>query len=100
MQTTLLSSKGQIIIPKTLRVARHWGPGTRLEVHDTSEGVLLKHVAPANKVDLKSGLQAIRNRVAYAGAKLSLADMDAAVMREASRTSPTPASKTPRKSPR
>ena len=35
MQTTVLSSKGQVIIPKTLRVARRWGPGTQLEVHDT-----------------------------------------------------------------
>ncbi|MBC7610015.1 MAG: AbrB/MazE/SpoVT family DNA-binding domain-containing protein [Polaromonas sp.] len=100
MQTTLLSSKGQIIIPKTLRVARHWGPGTRLEVHDTPEGVLLKPIAPANKIELKSGLRAIRDRVAYAGPKLSLADMDAAVMQEASRLSPIPAIKTPRKPPR
>ena len=42
MHTTVLSSKGQIIIPKALRVARRWGPGTQLEVHDTPEGVLLR----------------------------------------------------------
>ena len=35
MQTTTLSSKGQVIIPKALRATRQWGPGTRLEVHDT-----------------------------------------------------------------
>ncbi len=85
MQTTLLSSKGQVIIPKVLRVARHWSAGTQLEVHDTPEGILLKHVAPALKIDLKTGLKAIRQRLAYAGPKLSLADMDAAVLREASK---------------
>ncbi len=85
MQTTLLSSKGQVIIPKTLRMARRWSAGTRLEVQDTPDGILLRHIAPANKTDLKSGLQAIRQRVAYAGPKLSLADMDAAVMQEASK---------------
>ena len=85
MQTTLLSSKGQVIIPKMLRIARRWGAGTRLEVRDTPEGLLLRHVAPANKTDLHSGLDAIRKRVAYAGPTLSLADMDAAILQEASK---------------
>jgi AbrB family looped-hinge helix DNA binding protein len=90
MQTTLLSSKGQVIIPKILRVARHWGAGTRLEVQDTPEGILLRHIAPVKKTDLKSGLAAIRLRVAYAGPTLSLADMEAAVLHEASKTRPRP----------
>ena len=96
MQTTLLSSKGQVIIPKMLRVARQWSAGTRLEVHDTPEGILLKHIAPAPKTDLKVGLKAIRQRLAYAGPTLRLADMDAAVLREASkalRKPPTKSSK-------
>lgn len=83
MQTTLLSSKGQVIIPKMLRVARHWGAGTRLEVQDTPEGILLKHIAPTHKTDLKSGLEAIRQRLSYTGPKLSLENMDAAVLEEA-----------------
>ena len=85
VQTTLLSSKGQVIIPKMLRVARRWIAGTRLDVHDTPEGILLKHIAPALKIDLKTGLKAIRQRLAYAGPKLSFADMDAAVLRKASK---------------
>lgn len=97
MQTTLLSSKGQVIIPKALRMARRWGAGTRLEVHDTPEGLLLKNVATPEKVELKSGLQAIRHRVAYAGPRLTVADMNDAIMREASRTAPAAATKTPRK---
>lgn len=83
MHSTLMSSKGQIIVPKILRVARHWSADTRLEVKDTPEGILLKHSSPAKKTALKSGLAAIRQRLAYAGPLLSLADMDAAILQEA-----------------
>ncbi|MEO7851361.1 MAG: AbrB/MazE/SpoVT family DNA-binding domain-containing protein [Rubrivivax sp.] len=83
MRTTVLSSKGQVIIPKTLRVERRWGPGTRLEVHDTPEGVLLRPADPTAKVGLASGLAAIRRRLGYSGPALSVTEMDAAVLREA-----------------
>jgi AbrB family looped-hinge helix DNA binding protein len=81
MQTTTLSSKGQVIIPKTLRTALRWAPGTQLEVHDTPEGVLLRPAVLATKAALPEGLAAIRRRVAYAGPTVSLEDMDAAVLR-------------------
>jgi AbrB family looped-hinge helix DNA binding protein len=81
MQTTTLSSKGQVIIPKTLRAALRWAPGTQLEVHDTPEGVLLRPAALATKASLPEGLAAIRRRVAYAGPTVSLEDMNAAVLR-------------------
>lgn len=81
MQTTTLSSKGQVIIPKTLRTALRWAPGTQLEVHDTPEGVLLRPAVLAKKAALPEGLAAIRRRVAYAGPTVSLEDMDAAVLR-------------------
>ena len=64
MHTTLMSSKGQIMVPKILRVARHWTAGTRLEVQNTPEGIFLKHISPAKKTALKSGLAAIRLRLA------------------------------------
>jgi AbrB family looped-hinge helix DNA binding protein len=82
MQTTILSSKGQVIIPKTLRVARRWGPGTQLEVHDTPDGVLLRPARPPQKVAVPVGLASIRRRVAYAGPVLSLEAMDAKVLRQ------------------
>ena len=83
MHCTVLSSKGQVIIPKTLRAARRWGPGTRLEVFDTPEGVLFRPVQHASKGALAGGLSAIRQRVAYRGPVVSMADMGAAVVREA-----------------
>jgi len=99
MQTTTLSSKGQVIIPKALRAARRWGPGTQLEVHDTADGVLLRPAAPGQKVALSGGLAAIRQRVAYAGPVLSLAAMDAEVLRQAASSAPmqAPAARTARK---
>ena len=95
MHSTVLSSKGQVIIPKTLRAARRWGPGTRLEVFDTPDGVLFRPVQHATKAELASGLAAIRQRVAYRGPVVSLADMDAAVLREATQRhrSPGPGAK-------
>lgn len=42
METTKLSSKGQIIIPKWLRDAYRWETGLEFVVIDTGEGVLLK----------------------------------------------------------
>ena len=101
MRTTVLSSKGQVIIPKALRVARRWGPGTQLEVRDTPEGVLLSPKGPTNKVALTTGLAAIRWRVAYRGPAVSLAQMDAAVLREAAllaaAPAPPPKARAPRK---
>ena len=86
MQTTLVSSKGQVIIPKMLRMARRWSAGTRLEVQDTPEGILLRHIVPANKTELISGLLAIRKRLSYSGPTLSIADMDEAISQEANKT--------------
>lgn len=93
--TTTLSSKGQIIIPKALRAARRWGPGTQLEVHDTPEGVLLRPLQPAPKAALAAGLAAIRRRVDYRGPVISLAQMDAAVLEEAARRAAAPAGAKP-----
>ena len=44
--TTIVSTKGQVVLPKAVRQSRRWGSGTRLIVEDTADGVLLK-AAPA-----------------------------------------------------
>ena len=41
-QTTTVSTKGQVILPKSIRDQRHWNAGTRLLVQNTDDGVLLK----------------------------------------------------------
>lgn len=42
METTRLSSKGQVIIPKEVRAAHQWETGLEFDVIDTEEGLLLK----------------------------------------------------------
>lgn len=85
MPTTLISSKGQVIIPKALREARQWGPGMRLEVQETAEGLLLKPLDSVPRTPLHEGLAAIRQRVGYRGPVVTLEEMDTAVLREAAR---------------
>lgn len=45
METTRLSTKGQIILPKTIRTARAWGPGTEFTVEESADGILLRPTA-------------------------------------------------------
>ena len=86
MQTTLLSSKGQVIIPKPLRDAHRWHAGTRLAVVQTADGILLKPLQPTAEVALTEGLTAIRKRIAYKGPALSIEDMNAAIVKAAAQS--------------
>jgi AbrB family looped-hinge helix DNA binding protein len=52
METTKLSSKGQVIIPKAVRSSHHWEAGLELVVIDTGEGILLKPKAPFQNTEL------------------------------------------------
>nr|WP_255696950.1 AbrB/MazE/SpoVT family DNA-binding domain-containing protein [Sandaracinobacteroides sayramensis] len=79
--TTIVSTKGQVILPKAIRDQRHWSAGTRLSVEDTPDGVLLKPVpifAPAT-------IDAVFGSLAYAGKAKTIEEMDAAVVAEAKR---------------
>ena len=82
METTLLSSKGQVIIPKTIRSSHHWKPGTRFVVEDVQGGVLLKPLSSFPATDLESGL----GSVGYKGAAKSLDEIQAAIDDELART--------------
>lgn len=79
--TTVISTKGQVILPKTIRDMRHWPAGTRLSVEDTPEGVLLKPVSLFPETDIDSIFGSLR----YNGLPLSIEDMNAAVAQEAKR---------------
>ena len=78
---TIVSTKGQVILPKVIRDQRHWSAGTRLIVEDTAEGVILRSAplfAPTEVDDVFGALS-------YDGPPLSLEDMDAAITAEAKR---------------
>ena len=46
METTKLSSKGQVVLPKSVREARSWEPGTEFGVEEVPEGILLRPLRP------------------------------------------------------
>jgi AbrB family looped-hinge helix DNA binding protein len=42
METTRLSTKGQIVLPKALRDSKAWKAGTEFTVEERPEGILLR----------------------------------------------------------
>lgn len=80
-QTTTLSTKGQVILPKPIRRALRWTAGTRLVVESTPEGVLLKP-EPAFPETRPEDVFA---SLAYHGPAKSLREMEAGVLAEARR---------------
>ncbi len=79
--TTVVSTKGQVILPKSLREERHWGAGTRLVVEATDDGILLRAApvfAPTRPEDVFASL-------AFSGTPKTLEEMDAGIAAEARR---------------
>ncbi len=74
---TTLSTKGQVILPKPVRDARNWGPGTRLTVEETAEGVVLRAVE--GKPFTPTTLDEVIGMLKYDGPPLTVADMNAGV---------------------
>ena len=46
MATIRLSSKGQILIPRSIRTANHWTTGQEFDVEMTPDGILLRPKSP------------------------------------------------------
>jgi AbrB family looped-hinge helix DNA binding protein len=42
METTRLSSKGQVVLPKAVRNTKRWEEGTRFAIEEVAGGVLLR----------------------------------------------------------
>jgi AbrB family looped-hinge helix DNA binding protein len=82
MTTTVLSSKGQVIIPKLVRAAHHWMAGEKLIVVDTAEGVLLK---PFSRLK-KNRLEDVAGCLHYAGPAKSVEEMAAGLQRSVKAT--------------
>jgi AbrB family looped-hinge helix DNA binding protein len=75
METTRLSSKGQLIVPKSVRDARHWDAGTEFAVEEVAEGILLRPVKqfPVTQFDDVYGM------LKYKGKPKTLRQMDNAI---------------------
>lgn len=73
--TTILSSKGQVIIPKPIRTAHKWKPGQKLRVVDRDDGVLLKPASPFPETTIEE----VSGCLNYKGKAKSLAEMEKAI---------------------
>ncbi len=72
MQTTRLSSRGQVIIPKNIRDAYHLNIGQELEVEITSQGILLKTINALPKTTIAD----LIGCTGYQGHAKTIAEMD------------------------
>lgn len=75
METTRLSSKGQVIIPKPLREAHHWDTGIELLVVDTGDGLLLR----PKPIFAPTTLDEVAGCLRSTGAARSEEEIDAAI---------------------
>ena len=79
--TTIVSTKGQVILPKAIRQRRNWTPGTRLVVEDIPDGVLLK----AAPVFAPTRPEEVAGMLAHRGPSKTVEEMDAAITAEVKR---------------
>lgn len=81
--STTLSTKGQVILPKPVRDAKNWHPGTRLSVENTPDGVLLREelAIPVTRPEDVFGM------LKYDGPPVSVEEMNEAIAIEVKRRS-------------
>ena len=75
MNTTKLSSKGQVIIPKPLRTAHRWEVGQELIVVGLGDGILLKPKTPFPVSDIDDVASCLK----FKGKAKTLDDMELAI---------------------
>ena len=78
MEKTTLSSKGQVILPKSVRQARGWAPGTEFSVEDVDEGVILRPLKPFNPTSIEDVFGCLNHE----GPAKTLGEMEEAISTE------------------
>jgi AbrB family looped-hinge helix DNA binding protein len=81
MDTTRLSTKGQIILPKGIRDSRAWKPGTEFTIEETGDGILLRHAVRFPDAKLEEVAGCLRSQ----RKSKTPAQMSAAIGREVTR---------------
>jgi AbrB family looped-hinge helix DNA binding protein len=75
MDTTRLSSKGQVIIPKAVRDAHGWGEGLEFVIEDLGDAIVLR---PASAFPVRS-VDEVVGMLKYSGAPKTNEDMEAGI---------------------
>jgi AbrB family looped-hinge helix DNA binding protein len=81
METTRLSTKGQIVLPLNIRASRSWAPGTEFTVEETRDGILLRPVTPFPRTTIEEVVGCLR----FKGKAKTIAQMDKGIEREVKR---------------
>ncbi len=81
MKTTRISSKGQVVLPKSLRESQRWESGTELAVEARDGGVFLRTLQPFPGTTMDRVFGCLK----YKGKPKSVAEMDRAVAKETRR---------------
>ncbi|HBG04778.1 MAG: AbrB family transcriptional regulator [Geobacteraceae bacterium GWC2_58_44] len=81
METVKLSSKGQFILPKSIRDRHHWEAGTEFVIIDRGSELVIK----PTRVFPPTELEPPDTPSIYQGRPLSLEEMEQAVLSEAGR---------------
>lgn len=88
-QTTVISTKGQVILPKAIRDKLRWEAGARLVVKETASGVLITRENPFRPTALKDVVGRLKSdgpaktiEEMREGVVEAVAEADAQVMRE------------------
>ncbi|NIK50159.1 AbrB/MazE/SpoVT family DNA-binding domain-containing protein [Variibacter gotjawalensis] len=79
--TTVVSTKGQVILPKAVRDLRKWGVGTRLIVEETEDGVLLRQAPLFSETNPSEVFASLRGN----GPAKTIDEMKAGILAEAKR---------------
>ena len=79
MQTTRLSSKGQIIIPLAIRNTHHWKAGLEFAVQEMNDALLLTPIKPFPETKIKEVMGCVK----YKGPVKTLKDMEKGIARGA-----------------
>ncbi len=83
METTKLSSKGQIVLPKAVGDAGEWPAGTEFEVREVPDGVLLRALRTIPGTQLEEVFGCLR----YTGKPKTVSEMKRGVAREVKKRS-------------
>jgi len=81
METTKLSSKGQIVLPSSIRSGRKLKPGAVFSVEEVPEGILLRPLKPFPPTTIDQAFGCLP----YRGKAKTIEEMHAAVLAEARR---------------
>ncbi|PIP38342.1 MAG: AbrB family transcriptional regulator [Desulfobacterales bacterium CG23_combo_of_CG06-09_8_20_14_all_51_8] len=79
MQVIKLSSKGQVVVPKSIRDRYNWNTGQELSVIDMGDGIVLKPAQPFKPTTIDQ----VAGRLKYTGRPVSLDEMEAAIKKGA-----------------